>query len=101
MTKQEFEARIRAEGLIEVCDRGSKKIYIDSEKVVKNGKWISNETNAFGCYKGANSYIIFMTDDERGIAYWSESYEKESDAYDALYDFLKLLDQIYKEDHGM
>ncbi len=101
MKKDEFEKRIKTEGLLEVFDEDIRKIYISPEKVVRDGEWISNETNVYGCYKGPQSYVIFMTDAERGISYWGRSYDSEDDAYNALYDYLILLDKIYKEDHGV
>ena len=100
MKKEEFEEKIKMENLIEVYDDDIKKIYIDSDRVIKDGRWISNEPNVYGCYRGTNSFVTFMTDDDRGVAYWGSSYDTEDDAYDALYEYLKLLDQIFKEDHG-
>jgi hypothetical protein len=76
------------------------KKYIDSDNILKNGVF-NNKPNVFGCYKGIESYVIFMTDDERGVAYWGNTFDTENEAYDALYEFVKLLDQIHKENHGI
>jgi len=100
MTKEEFEKKIMEDGLIEVYDGDIKKIYIDSGRMVKNGMWVNNEINAYGCYEGKDGeFITFITDDERGISNWGNSYVTEDAAYNALYKKIARLNRIYKSKH--
>jgi hypothetical protein len=99
MTRQEFEAKINAEGLIVVYDEGIKKIYSDYHNVYNDrGEWVKNEINIYGCYEGkANSEsAIFITDNERGIPNYIDTFNTVEEAYDALYKKIARLNRIYK-----
>ena len=103
MKREEFLNKIKLEGLISIYDDDVEKVYMDFHLVYdKDGNWINNTPNIYSCFeKSRSEFIIFFTDDERGIPNYLREFDNEDAAYDALYKRLKLLNEIYKEDHGI
>ena len=101
MKREEFLNKIKIEGLISIFDDDIEKVYTDFHLVYdKDGNWINNMTNIYSCFeKSRSEFIIFFTDNERGIPDYLREFDNEGAAYDSLYKRLKLLDEIYKEEH--
>lgn len=101
MKREEFLNKINLEGLISIYDDDIEKVYKDFHLVYdKDGNWINNMPNIYSCFeKSRSEFIIFFTGNERGIQNYLREFDNEDAAYDVLYKRLKLLDEIYKEDH--
>jgi hypothetical protein len=99
MNKIELESKLQAEGLMFVYDRGSKKQYINGNNIFKNGVF-HNCPNVFGIYEwDANNFVCFITDDERGIPYYTDIHKTIEDACMALYDWVKNLHYIHNKNN--
>ena len=96
MNKIDFENRLLQEGLMTIYDDGISKDYIDGELLIKNGIR-QNALNVFGFYKGKSSYVIFITDHERGLPYYIDRFSTENEACNALYDYITLLKCIHEK----
>ena len=96
MNKIELERKLQAEGLMTIYDDGVKKRYIDGESIIKNGIR-QNAVNVFGLYRGQKDYVVFITDEERGLPCFLEKHSTESGACEALYDYLILLKRIHEK----
>lgn len=94
MTKIELEKRLQEENLMTIYDDGVEKHYIDGEKLIENGVRM-NATNVFGVYKGQKNYVVFITDDERGLPHYIDKFGTEDEACESLYEYVKLLKRIY------
>ena len=98
MTKLEFEESIRKEKLIQIHDGRNVKTYIDANQIYnEDGEWTSNEVNVYGCFQSKKSgeFIIFITDEERGIPTYISKYKNAEDAYAELYKKIARLERIY------
>lgn len=103
MVKVEFENRIKNESLIQIHDGRIVKTYIDANQIYnEEGEWICNELNVYGCFenKKSGNFIVFITDDERGIPSYLSKYKSEEEAYDALYKMITRLERIYFKKYG-
>ena len=95
MNKFELESRLAEENLLKVYDRdGILKQYVDESKIVFDGKW-GNMINVFGFFKGKENYVVFITDNERGIPYYTSRFSCEEEACDALYEKIARLKRIH------
>ena len=96
MNKIELEKALQREGLMTVYVGGVEKCYIDGETLIENGIR-QNEINVFGLYKGQQNYVVFITDDEKGLPYYLSRYNSEDDACDALYEKVTRLKRIHEK----
>lgn len=96
MNKNDLENKLKSEGLLSVFTNGLQKKYIDGETLLKNGI-VLNAVNVFGIFKifETNEYKIFITDDERGIPYYSARFGSEEEACNALYEKIARLKRIH------
>lgn len=94
MNKFELEQRLLNENLLTVYDDGIEKHYIDGERLIENGVR-QNAVNVFGLYKGQQHYVIFITDEERGLPYYMDRFATENEACESLYDYVALLKRIH------
>jgi hypothetical protein len=64
----------------------------------EKGEWIKNLVNIYGCFegKGNEESVIFITDEERGIPKYIDTFDTVEEAYDELFDYISLLNRIYK-----
>lgn len=97
MNRIELENRLKTEGLTTIYDNGRKKQYIDGDKLYTN-EVFNNCPNVYGIYKGKNNkFVMFFTDDERGISYLTKTFDTEYDACDFIYNFVMRLNRIYNK----
>ena len=94
MNKLELKNRLLEENLTTVYDDGIQKSYIDGELLIVDGVR-QNALNVFGIYKGKTSYVVFITDNERGLPHYIDRFDTESEACNALYDHIVLLKRIH------
>ena len=95
MNKRDLERRLTEENLMFVFDGNVLKHYVDGTKVYINGEW-DNMTNVYGIYAGdEGEFVIFMTDDERGLPYYIDVFDSESEACLALYEMAVRLKYIH------
>ena len=94
MNKIELEKKLISENLKAVVVNRAMKYYIDGDKLIKNGDW-TNATDVFGIYNMKNIFVFFITDSERGLPNYSKKFSNESDACDALYEYVTLLKRIH------
>ena len=98
MNRVELQAKLGQEDLLVVYDRGSPKYYVDESKVFVNGEW-ENMVDVFGIYKwDSDNYVCFMTDSERGMPYYNDVYDTESEACQKLYEMAVRLKSIHIEE---
>ena len=99
MTKIEFETKIKQEKLVQIHDGDNVKTYIEGEKIYnKEGDWVNNEVDVYGCFYNANTKeaVVFITDSEKGMPNYMEVFDKIEDAYDDLFNMIKLMEDIYR-----
>lgn len=98
MNRVELQAKLSQEALLVVYDRGSLKYYVDETKVFVNREW-KNMVDVFGIYKlDSDNYVCFMTDSERGMPYYADVYDTESEACQELYEMAVRLKAIHTKE---
>lgn len=98
MNRVELQAKLFNEALLVVYDRGAPKYYVDETKVFENGEW-KNMVDVFGIYQwDPNNYVCFMTDSERGMPYYNDVYDTESEACQELYEMAVRLKAIHMKE---
>ena len=91
----DLKGYLTEEGLISVHFDGCVKSYISGDAVFQNGSWVTNEPDVFGIYSDERVFCFFITDSERGVVIYSDVYEKEEDACEALLTKIKRNEKIY------
>lgn len=80
----ELNDYLQKEGLLDVPVGDSLKKYVPGSYVFINNMW-SNMIDVFGIYQGIDRrYCFFITDSERGIPEYSNVFETEEEACEAL-----------------
>ena len=85
MTIQELRTVLENKGLLHAHFDGVLKDYVSGDVCYKGNYW-NNVVNAFGIYKAENgAYVFFITDSERGLCCYQDSYDSEEEACERLY----------------
>lgn len=91
MKKQEFEKRIKQMKL-------DKLYYQDRKPEFSKGIYEDNDKNCiYGCYFDGEKYVVFFKDTERSIIREIGNFTSEDEAYDKLFEVIKLWSKKYNK----
>lgn len=95
MTKSEFLANLKREGIVEFYAYDGIKRYIEGEMVYFDNEF-HNTYSVYGVYQRQdNQYIAFITDSERGLTLIEKKFDSESKAFEFLYSRIKIYKQLF------
>lgn len=93
----ELNDYLQKEGLLDVHVGYDLKKYVPGSYVFADNTW-SNMIDVFGIYQGIDGrYCFFITDSERGIPEYSEPFETEDEACEALIKKMARLERIFQK----
>lgn len=91
MKKREFEKKIKDMNL-------DKLYYQDRKPEISKGIYEDNEKNCiYGCYFDGEKYVAFFKDTERSIIREIGNFTSEDEAYDKLFEAIKLWSKKYNK----
>lgn len=91
MKKREFEKKIKDMNL-------DKLYYQDRKPEFSKGIYEDNDKNCiYGCYFDGEKYVVFFKDTERSIIREIGNFTSEDEAYDKLFEVIKLWSKNYNK----
>lgn len=91
MKKREFEKKIKDMNL-------DKLYYQDIKPEFSKGIYEDNDKNCiYGCYFDGEKYVVFFKDTERSIIREIGNFTSEDEAYDKLFEVIKLWSKNYNK----
>lgn len=91
MKKREFEKKIKDMNL-------DKLYYQDRKPEFSKGIYEDNDKNCiYGCYFDGEKYVVFFKDTERSIIREIGNFTSEDEAYDKLFEVIKLWSKKYNK----
>ena len=95
----ELSDHLQKEGLLDAHVGDDLKKYVPGSHVFINNMW-RNMIDVFGIYQGIDGrYCFFITDSERGIPEYSDVFETEEEACEALVKKMARSERIFKRNN--
>lgn len=96
-TEMMLTATLQKDGLLEVHVGDVLKKYIPGSHVFADNTW-KNMIDVFGVYQGTDGrYCFFITDSERGIPEYSDVFETEEEACEALIKKMARSERLFQQ----